>query len=98
MQDVLTRLTTLKRPRLLIRTARIGAPQYRRTPHLHRLLGYCGQIRSSQAILRLMDIEHDLNEKRKTADASYSVSRHIDVLIALMGEAQSLQEAAPTQV
>ncbi|MEL7088895.1 MAG: DUF6477 family protein, partial [Planctomycetota bacterium] len=39
MQDVLTMLQCLHRPRLLMRAARIGAEDYRRAAHLPRLLG-----------------------------------------------------------
>ena len=40
MQDVLTILQQLQRPRLLMRAARIGAMDYRRSAQLPRLLGY----------------------------------------------------------
>ena len=40
MQDLLTMLNTLHRPRLMMRAAQIGAQDYRRATHLPRLLGY----------------------------------------------------------
>ncbi len=40
MQDILSRMNALRRPRLLIRAARAGADDYMRAPHLARLLGY----------------------------------------------------------
>lgn len=36
MQEALTRLRQLRRPRLLIRAARAGLPDYRREVHLGR--------------------------------------------------------------
>lgn len=91
MQDLLSRLSELNRPRLLVRAARIGADNYKRTPHLHRLLGYISPHRTGPALVRLMEMERDLNDQRKMADASYSVSHHVEVLMAMIGEARLLQ-------
>lgn len=41
--------------------------------------------------MRLIEIEHDLNESRINDDATYSVTRHVEVLMAMMGEAQLLR-------
>lgn len=91
MQDLISMLNTLHRPRLLMRAARIGAEQYVRTSHLPRLLGYGVLPRHGQALLKLMEIEAELNTQRKTADAGYSLIRHVDVLIAMVGEARVLK-------
>ena len=80
--------------RLLIRAARIGAQDYRRNPHLHRLLGYGALPRPGAALVRLMEIEADLDEQRAAEDAAYSVSRHVEVLTAMMGEAHLLRGTA----
>ncbi len=90
MQDLMSMLRTLRRPQLLIRAARHGAQDYRRDRHLQRLLGYGTLPRPGAAVLRLMDIERALNDQRCDGDASYSLPRHVDVLIAMMGEAQLL--------
>ncbi|MGR3615784.1 MAG: DUF6477 family protein [Paracoccaceae bacterium] len=91
MQDVLGMLTTLRRPSLLIRAARIGAQSYRRDRHLRRLLGYGALPRPAEALLRLIEIERDHNEARQKNAAEYSLPRHLDFLIAMMGEAQLLR-------
>ncbi|MFT6674144.1 MAG: hypothetical protein ACJAVM_000315 [Sulfitobacter sp.] len=91
MRDVLSILSSLKRPKLLIRAARIGAQDYRRNSHLPRLLGYGALPRSSAAVFKLMEIEQDLNDQRKTADAGYDLIRHVDVVIAIIGEAHILR-------
>ncbi|MDE4174517.1 DUF6477 family protein [Phaeobacter sp. PT47_59] len=93
MQDVLSRLAALRRPRLLVRTARIGASTYARSQSLHRLLGYGSLPNSTAAILKLLDLEYDLNDRRLSGDAAYTMARHIDVLIALMGEANLLRHS-----
>lgn len=95
MKDILSILKDLRRPRLLIRAARIGSQDYRRNPQLHRLLGYGSLPRSGAALMRLMEIEADLNDRRKSDDSGYSVSRHVEVLVAMMGEARLLGPAAP---
>lgn len=94
MKDVLSMLQTLRRPRLLIRAARIGAQDYRRDPHLFRLLGYGALPRSGPALMRLMELEAELEQRRVTRDAGYSVSNHVEILCAMMGEARVLSASA----
>ncbi|MFV0512404.1 MAG: DUF6477 family protein [Jhaorihella sp.] len=102
MQDPLTMLSALRRPRLLIRAARLGAQEYRRDRHLQRLLGYGARPGPAQALLRLIEIERGLDDQRREDDAGYSLTRHLDVLIAMMGEAQLVSATrarpAPTAV
>ncbi|MEO0744511.1 MAG: DUF6477 family protein [Pseudomonadota bacterium] len=96
MQDVLTMLQCLHRPRLLMRAARIGAEDYRRAAHLPRLLGYGNLPRHTQALMRLMEIESELNAQRLEDESAYNLLRHIDILIAIVGEARIMQAAQPT--
>ncbi|MCF6231924.1 MAG: DUF6477 family protein [Rhodobacteraceae bacterium] len=91
MQDVLSILNSLRRPRLLIRAARVGAQDYSRKRHLQRLLGYGPLPRTVAAIMHLIELERGMNDARKDGDAGYSLPRHLDVLIAIMGEAQLLR-------
>ena len=93
MQDILSMLNALHRPRLLLRAARIGAEDYRRAAHLPRLLGYGQLPRHGNALMRLMEIEGELNTLRLGEDSSYSLLRHIDVLIAIVGEGRILRAA-----
>lgn len=95
MQDILSLLETLRRPRLLIRTARIGAQEYRRSPHLNRLLGTTTLPRHGAALMRLMEMEAELDEQRRGSDASYRVSQHVEVLCAMMAEARLLKALSP---
>jgi len=91
MQDLLSMLDTLRRPRLLIRAARLGSREYSRTRHLQRILGYGSLPRHAPALMRLIEIEGSMNEQRCNGDAGYSLPRHLDVLIAVMGEAALLR-------
>ncbi len=91
MNDILTTLDRLRRPPLLIRAARIGATEYRRAAHLRRHLGYGALPRSGQALVQLVEVEAELERDRKQRAAGYSAARHVDVLIAMMGEARLLR-------
>ncbi len=88
MTDFQTLLANLRRPRLLIRAARYGLADYRRDRDLRRLIG---QISAPDvAVERLMNEEQFLEETRRAGDATYSVTRHIEILIALICETRLL--------
>ncbi|MTJ03566.1 MAG: hypothetical protein FH759_02565 [Sediminimonas qiaohouensis] len=91
MNDVLEHLDTLRRPRLLIRAARIGLQEYRRDLHLRRLLSCSGTWRSGKALHALIELEETLNLQRREGAAAYSACRHVDILIAMMAEARLLR-------
>lgn len=91
MQDLLSQLNTLRRPRLLIRTARIAASDFRREARLPRLLGYGAPQKSGAILMRLMAMEGEMNDKRVSGDAGYRVVDHVEVLTAIMSEAELLR-------
>ncbi|MFU8864105.1 MAG: DUF6477 family protein [Rhodobacterales bacterium] len=91
MSDILHRLDHLRRPRLLIRAARIGAEDYRRDIHLPRVLGHGALPRHGQALARLMEIETVMNESRRAQEADYSAIRHVEIMIAVISEARILR-------
>lgn len=95
MQDLLSMLNALHRPRLMMRAARIGAEDYRRATHLPRVLGYGVLPRPGAAVMKLMEIEATLEEQRQAADAGYDLIRHVDMLIALVAEARLLRASNP---
>jgi hypothetical protein len=89
MSDFRMILANLRRPRLLMRAARFGLGDYRRERDLRRLVR-CG-LSPEDTVPSLMSVEAELEETRIAGDASYSVARHIEVLIALLAEAQLLR-------
>ena len=93
MNHILNMLDSLRRPRLLIQAARIGASDYRRDLHLRRHLGAGRLPRHGEALVHLMELESDLNDRRLSADASYMATEHVDILIAMLGEARMLRAA-----
>jgi hypothetical protein len=93
MQDLISMMNALRRPRLLIRAARIGADEYNRERHLQRLLGYGVLPRNGPAMMALMELERGMDDLRREGDAAYSLPRHLDLLIAMIGEARILREA-----
>jgi len=91
MTDLMSLLKSLRRPRLLIRAARFGIPDYSRKRDLRRLLHTSTPPSPRLAISKLMTEESLLEDKRKASDTSYSIARHVSVLIALMAEARLMQ-------
>jgi hypothetical protein len=91
MQDILGRVESLKRPPLLVRAARFGLDDYNRAGQLPRLLRCLAPPRSGEAVLRLLDLEAELEDLRHERAAEYSVARHVEVIIALMAEARLLR-------
>ncbi|WP_106744291.1 DUF6477 family protein [Yoonia maritima] len=91
MLDLETRIRTLKRPTLLARAARFGMDDYRRDVHLRRIITADRLPRHAEAIMRLLDIEAEMNTQRIQQSGEYRVARHVDVLIAIAGEAQLMR-------
>ena len=86
----------LRRPNLLIRAARIGVESYRRERDLRRLLR-TGRIPPAQAGLQnLLTLEEELETNRQAGDSTYSITRHVEVLTALIAEASLFQPKSPS--
>lgn len=95
MHHLTTRLNALQRPTLLVQAARSGLASYRREAHLGRALGKVGHTRlvmPPAALEKLLDVEDELNQQRRAHDTGYCYARHVEVLIAIMGEAQLLRD------
>ncbi len=86
MSEIIERLSRLRRPRLLMRAVRIGMPDYRRERDLARLIPSGTSATPEVTLTRLMHEEARLETIRRTGDIRYSISRHIEVLIAMMTE------------
>ncbi len=90
MNDVMTLLETLHRPRLLMEAARYGAACYRRDTQLGRILGEAALPGPRQAAIQLVCIEQGHEEARRAGLAAYSPARHLEVLAALIAEARTI--------
>ena len=90
----MTRITeqpsSLRRPALMIRAARLGLSHYSRDRDLRSILG--AQPGAGQALPALMDAEARAEATRTSGAAGYSLRRHLALLIALMAE---LHQGAP---
>lgn len=95
MLDLYTRIATLKRPPLLARAARFGVDDYRRGTHLRRILRCDTLPRHGQAIVKLLDIESEMDTLRRSNSAGYRPAHHVEVLIAISGEARLMRATAP---
>ncbi|WP_244867469.1 DUF6477 family protein [Vannielia litorea] len=82
----------LRRPRLLIRAARLGLSDYSRTRDLKRIMRVTTLPAPTKALRDLMDTEAEMEEGRQSGLSTYSVIRHVEVLIALMAEARLLPQ------
>jgi len=96
MSPSATQITALRRPRLLVRAARIALQNYSRTKHLPRVLGNSA-LSTAPCLGKLADLETELNEQRCAKDAAYSAARHIEVLAALLGEIKDSGVLAPAK-
>lgn len=83
-------LDTIFRPRILIKTARIGLQWYRRERDLAKLVHTVTTPSPDRAVQKLIEMEDTLETARKAGDASYNVQKHISVLTALLAEARML--------
>jgi hypothetical protein len=91
MEDIHTQISRLKRPTLLVRTARHGIEDYNRLIHLRRLLKTDNLPGPGKAIVKLMELEFMVDEQRVSKRAEYSVARHVELIVALMCEARILK-------
>ena len=91
MTDIMSLLKRIHRPRLLIRAARFGVADYSRKRDLQKILRATSLPSPAQAVAKLMSEETDMEDKRTTGDATYSITRHVSILIALMGEIRLMQ-------
>ncbi|QMU57526.1 MAG: hypothetical protein GKR98_04505 [Boseongicola sp.] len=97
MSDVLNVLAGLRRPRLLIRAARLGMSDYSRDRTLPRLISAHASKRPEETVRYLLEAEAKAECGRRDGNAGYSPARHIEILIALMAEARLIPRG-PTAV
>jgi hypothetical protein len=86
MPNINALLETLRRPRILVSAARHGLSDYNRKRDLARLTGQSPRRPSASIVESLISQEEELEETRRSGDASYRVAHHIELLVALMAE------------
>ncbi|WP_208350919.1 DUF6477 family protein [Pseudaestuariivita rosea] len=91
MTDLMTFLQNLRRPSLLIDAARFGVKHYKRGKYLRQVLRSDAVLSHGAALAKLISAEAELEDQRKTGDVAYNCRRHLEVLIAMMGEAELMQ-------
>lgn len=89
MLTIITLLDNLRRPKILIRAARLGLSDYSRNADLQRITRAPKSASPRAIIDRLLSQEESLEMARKNGDASYSVHRHIRILTAVLAEAKA---------
>jgi hypothetical protein len=94
LTELLTIVTGLRRPSLLIRAARLGMTEYNRSRDLRRLTRMTDAPAPDAALRVLIAEEERLEDIRRAGDASYSLGRHIELLIAMMAEIRLLPRPA----
>jgi len=98
--SVLAAIASTRRPRLLLRTARIGMQEYRRETDLRRVLRLPAAPPPGPATVRaLLELESQIEAQRTRPEHSVGDTwrpvRHVEVMITLMAEAHLMAEAVP---
>lgn len=85
MSNTQNTLAALRRPKTLVRAARIGASAYKR----ERDLAYAVRRKGREnMVATLIEVEERLESNRKLGESTYSAQRHISILSALIAESQ----------
>lgn len=98
---LLAELAVMRRPCLLLRTARFGTQDYNRDTDLKRILRLPATPRpGSDSLRQLIELEARQEEARTRppheVGTPWRAARHVEVLIALMAEARLLVEPVPS--
>lgn len=94
MCQISSALDHMRRPALLVEAAVQGTSQYRRRRDLRRMLRVAIPASPRAALEKLLPIEAALENRRLSVDKNYSYPRHVDILVALMAEAQAFRAPA----
>lgn len=94
MSDPFTILSDLHRPQLLVRAAHLGLEDYDRERCLRRILPEDQRTTARDTFHTLIEHEARMDAERIAGNATYSVARHIETLVALIFEARLLRGSA----
>ncbi|HBG99039.1 MAG: hypothetical protein JKP98_06720 [Rhodobacteraceae bacterium] len=95
MTELAEALSALRRPKLLLDAARHGQSGYRRERDLGRLLRAPRLPAAPRAIAALLAEEDRMEEERRSGAGTYSLRRHVALLIALLAEARAFLAGWP---
>ncbi len=90
MSEIMRIYKTLRRSKILIQAARIAGASYRRDTDLKRLLRLTRLPSPAGGMAHLLTLEEELETIRKCGNSTYSITRHVEVLAALIVEASHL--------
>lgn len=98
--SLLADLASIRRPLMLLRTARHGTLDYDREGALKRILRLpAAPAPGPQTLARLLELEAQHNDCRirppHEAGNPWRAAQHVEVLIALIAEARLLASAVP---
>lgn len=94
MSEFRGKLSTVKRPKILVKAAKIASRTYIRSRDLSAILGYSHPVTDTLIAKQLFDLEHFTNQERRQGDASYDLKKHVQILSALLSEVQVEPERA----
>jgi hypothetical protein len=81
----------MQRPEILVKAAEHGTELYRRRRDLRRMLRVAIPATPERALEKLLPIEAELEMRRVTNGRGYSLTRHVDILCAVIAEARALK-------
>ena len=81
-------LKQLRRPKILVRAAKLALPEYNRDVDLRRITRMARTPTIAVALDKLLQQEDSLESARVSGKAAYDVHRHIQVLTAILAEAR----------
>lgn len=84
MSNIYSILNTLHRPKILLRAAKFGLSEYCRERDLSRIIPHHSS--SDATVKQLLSKELQLEQNRLNGEINYCVTRHIEVLVALLAE------------
>jgi len=88
-------LNAKRRPKILLSAVRQACKFYSRDRDLSKIIHTIGRIDSTRLSERLLDKEECLDQARRTGCASYNLSKHIQVLVALVEEIKLIKRSCP---
>lgn len=91
MSEAAQLLSQIRRPRLLMRAARIAMREYNRERDLKRVLRQDRLLSPLRMLERLIVLEEALEESRVSGDAAYNACQHIEALVAMIAEARLIK-------